>query len=304
MNLRIANIEPLSPTLRKFTLVPDSGELPAAGAGAHILLTITGPDRSWKNAYSLVTGPEDRFHYEIIVRKVAHSRGGSVYLHDHAKPGDTLTVATPQNLFPVQRLAKKHLLIAAGIGVTPFLSYLKTLHAPYELHHCARPEDEAAFNALLPKSPHIIRHTGRNSLNLRALLSTQKLGTHLYVCGPETFMDSVIAEAHHLGWPGANIHSESFGHITGGAPFTARLLRSNLTVEVGPEQSLLEAIEAAGLNPPYLCRGGACGECELPLLAGEADHRDHVLNPEQHAAKSCVFTCVSRAKSPELVLDF
>jgi ferredoxin-NADP reductase len=302
--VRIAEIEPLSATIRKLTLVPETGELPVAGAGSHIILNIPGPDRIWKNAYSLINGPEIRARYQIIVRRVAHSRGGSAWLHDHAQIGQNLTIGAPQNLFPIDRLAKNHLLLAAGIGITPFLSYLPALRAPFELHHCGKAEDEAAFAALLPRSRHIIQHTGRNSLNLRALLGAQKLGTHLYVCGPELFMDMVIAEATHLGWPGDKIHSESFGHVTGGAPFIAHLRRSGISVQVGPEQSLLEAIEAAGLAPPYLCRGGACGECELPLMDGTPDHRDHVLSAEQRAANSCILTCVSRALSPELALDY
>jgi len=304
MIVRIAGIETLSASIRKFTLVPEAGELPAAGAGSHIILDIPGPDRVWKNAYSLINSPEVREHYQIIVRRVAHSRGGSAWLHDHAKTGQKLTIGAPQNLFPIDRLAKKHLLLAAGIGITPFLSYLPVLRAPFELHHCGKAEDEAAFAALLPEGKHIIQHTGRDTLNLRALLSAQKLGTHLYVCGPETFMDTVITQAHQSGWPGEKIHSESFGHVTGGAPFTAHLRRSGISVPVGPEQSLLEAIEAVGLAPPYLCRGGACGACELPLLEGKADHRDHVLSAEQRAANTCILTCVSRALSPELALDY
>jgi ferredoxin len=53
-----------------------------------------------------------------------------------------------------------------------------------------------------------------------------------------------------------------------------------------------------------LCRGGACGECELPVLEGVPDHHDHVLSDAQHAAGASMMTCVSRAKTPELVLDF
>jgi ferredoxin-NADP reductase len=304
MIVRIAGIEPLSASIRKFTLISEGAELPVAGAGSHIIVDIPGPDRVWKNAYSLINSPEIRTHYQIIVRRVAQSRGGSAWLHEHAQTGQMLAIGAPQNLFPIDRLAKKHLLLAAGIGITPFLSYLPVLRAPFELHHCGKAEDEAAFAALLPTGKHIIQHTGRNSLDLRALLGAQKLGTHLYVCGPERFMDTVIAEAKHLGWPAASIHSESFGHVTGGAPFIAHLRRSGISVAVGPDQSLLEAIEAAGLVPPYLCRGGACGECELPLLGGTPDHRDHVLNPEQRGANACILTCVSRALSPELVLDY
>jgi ferredoxin-NADP reductase len=304
MRLRITEIEPLSPSIAKFTLKPDVGELPVAGAGSHVVVDIPGPGRVWKNAYSLVTSPESRAAYQIIVRRVAHSRGGSAWLHDHAKAGETLNISMPQNFFPVAHLAKKHLLISAGIGITPFLAYLQTLRAPFEWHHTGKAEDAPAFEALLPKSPHITLHTSRNTLNLGALLGAQKLGTHLYICGPEQFTDTALAAARHLGWPEAALHTESFGGATGGAPFTAQLRRSGRTLQVASDQSLLEAIEAAGITAPYLCRGGACGECLLFVLEGMPEHRDHVLSPEQRQANDCMLTCVSRAKTPELVLDF
>jgi ferredoxin-NADP reductase len=302
MNLTIESIAVLSPTIRKFTLA--GAALPGAGAGAHVIVTIPGPGRSWKNAYSLVSSPEDRNQYEIIVRRVANSRGGSAWLHDHAKLGDMLEVSTPQNLFPIARTAKKHLLLSAGIGLTPFLAYLPVLQAPFELHHLGKQEDAEAFRGLLPDQPNITLHTSRNALDLAALLAAQKLGTHLYICGPAAFMDMALALAEKLGWPAAKIHKESFGGATGGAPFIVHLRRSNLTLQVGPDESLLEVLEAAGLAAPCLCRGGACGECELPVLDGVPEHRDHVLSPARRAANTAILTCVSRAQTPELVLDF
>jgi len=304
MKMRIAKILTLSPSIAKFTLQPVSGALPVAAPGAHVIVEIPGPTRIWKNAYSLVSSPEDRGQYEIIVRRVEHSRGGSAWLHGHASAGDVLEVSAPQNLFPINRLAKKHLLLSAGIGLTPFLAYLHTLNAPFELHHLCKPEDEAAFRSLLPNAANITLHTSRNALDLNALLAAQKLGTHLYLCGPDNFMRVALATAQTLGWPDAKIHQESFGGATGGEAFTVHLQRSGLTLEVAPEMSLLETLEAAGLAAPCLCRGGACGECELPVLSGLPDHRDHVLTPERRAANASILTCVSRALSPELVLDF
>jgi dimethylamine monooxygenase subunit B len=305
MKLRIANILALSSSIRKFALEAlDGAELPVAGAGAHVILEIPGPKRAWKNAYSLVSGPNQRNTYEIIVRRVAKSRGGSAWLHDHADAGEVLEVSAPQNLFAPPRTAKKHLLLSAGIGITPFLSYRQVLTAPFELHHCCKQEDAPAFAALLPDATNITLHTSRNSLNLNALLAAKKLDTHLSICGPEDFMDVVLATAQHLGWPASKIHKESFGGATGGAAFTVHLRRSQRTLYVGPNESLLEALEAAGVAPPSLCRGGACGECELAVLEGIPDHHDHFLDDTTHAANTAIMTCVSRAKTPELVLDF
>jgi ferredoxin-NADP reductase len=301
MRVSIAGIETLSGTIKKFTLRGDA-PLPPAGAGAHIIVEIPGTQRVWKNAYSLVSAPGERTQYEIIVRRVAESRGGSAWLHDHAQLGQGLEIGLPQNFFVLPRTAKKFLLLSAGIGITPFLSYLRILNTPYEMHHCCKPEEAEVFGALLPAGATI--HTSRNALNLSALLAAQKLDTHLAVCGPEPFMDAALSAAQHLGWGPARIHSESFGGATGGAPFTVHLARSGRTLAVAHDRTLLEALEEAGLNPPCLCRGGACGECELPVLAGVPEHHDHFLSDTKRADNSAIMTCVSRARTPELTLDF
>lgn len=303
MKLILTQIEVLSPSIKKFALAPVSGTLPVAGAGAHIVLEIQGPARVWKNAYSITSAP-GAGTYEIIVRRVERSRGGSAWLHDHAQLGDTLEVQPPQNFFPPARTARKHLLLSAGIGITPFLSYLHVPGLNYEWHHCGKAEDAAAFKALVPEGAKMTLHTGRNTLDLAGLLAAQKVDTHLSVCGPENFMDFVLAAAEHAGWPGPKIHKESFGGATGGAPFTVHLRRSGQTINVGPEESLLDALEAAGLAPPCLCRGGACGECKLTVLDGVPAHHDHYLSATERAANDAIMTCVSRAQTPELVLDF
>ncbi len=300
MKLTIASIEALSPGLKRFTFT--GAELPWAGPGAHLVLEIPGPGRVWKNAYSLIGAPDGA--YRIIVRRVERSRGGSLWLHDHAKTGDVLEAGAPQNFFNPPRNAKRHLLLSAGIGITPFLAYLQIPGLAYELHHCCKPEEAEAFRALLPQGANAVLHTSRDALNLHKLLASQKLDTHLSICGPEPFMDIIIAAAKSRGWPGAKIHLERFGGATGGKPFIAQLKRSGLTVQVGPEDLLLDALEAAGLNPPSLCRGGACGACRMEILDGTPEHHDHYLSDAERASGKSMMICVSRALTPELVLDF
>lgn len=304
---RIKNIIALSPTIKRisFTPVYDNLFSPAA-AGAHVIVSIPGPTRVWKNAYSLVSAPGVRGSRDIIVRRVAQSRGGSAWLHDHAQIGQELELGPPANLFPIEWTAGRHLLLSAGIGVTPFLSYIAALQqagAEYELHHSCQLSEVNIFEKLLGQAANITIHTGRNSLNFSLLLSRQKLNTHLYICGPAGFMEAATAAAMRLGWPAAKVHLESFGGATGGAPFKVRLARSGITLEVAADESLLEVLEAAGINPPCLCRGGACGECELPVLGGIPEHHDHFLSDAERASGTAIMTCVSRAKTPELILD-
>ncbi len=306
---RVASCESLHPGLRRVVLVPESGGLfPAGSAGAHIRLALRHGDHLWRNAYSVVSPPNCRDSYTIIVRRVANSRGGSAYIHDHLKPGDTVMVDLPVNLFPIATIARKHLMLAGGIGVTPFLSYLPILadnKVKFELHVCCRGDDVAVFTALLAAWPdaHVHPDDGSPALDIGAVLGGQFLGTHLSMCGPEPFMAQITATAAAIGWPAARIHQEFFTGATSGTAFRAVLAQSGITIDVPADQGLLDALEAAGIDAPYMCRGGACGQCYLPVLEGIPEHRDHFLTADQRAANTAIMPCVSRAKSATLVLD-
>jgi ferredoxin len=83
------------------------------------------------------------------------------------------------------------------------------------------------------------------------------------------------------------------------------LARSKVTVHVPPDQSLLESIEAQGVEVPYLCRGGVCGFCQTRVLEldGELIHNDHFLSDADKAKRNTIMPCVSRARCKSLVLD-
>jgi ferredoxin len=85
--------------------------------------------------------------------------------------------------------------------------------------------------------------------------------------------------------------------------FSVRLRRSGLTIEVGADESILEAVERAGLMPAFSCREGACGTCETVVLAGRPDHRDGVLSDDERARGRTMMICVSRSLDPLLELD-
>jgi ferredoxin-NADP reductase len=305
----VAGVDSMAPGLRRVAFTPaDGGLFPAASAGAHIVVELRGGERTWRNPYSLTSPPGSRRHYSIIVRRAAASRGGSAYIHDHLEVGQAVLLGGPNNLFWPATRARRHLMLAGGIGVTPFLSYLAAFseagHA-YELHLRCKAAEEAAFRSLLSPWPDVHVHaSGRDTaFDATAILQAQPLGTHVYLCGPEGFMAQMTAAARSLGWPASRIQQEFFGGGATGRPFSAVLARAGLTVHVGEDQSLLEALEQAGVDAPCLCRGGACGQCRLPVLQGSPDHRDHFLTQEERARGDAIMTCVSRALSDMLVLD-
>lgn len=309
LTLRVAEVEVLAPTLKRLVLeAADGGRLPTASAGAHISLTLDGLDGALvRNSYSLVSGHGEGDRYELIVRRVARSRGGSHHVHDRIGVGSTVEATVPHNLFPLNSQARKHLLIGGGIGITPMLSYLPVLRARgalLELHQIAAAGEVALFRALIGtrEGDDLHVHAGRRALDIDAVLARQPLGTHVHVCGPAALMDKVEATAAALGWPASHVHRENFG-AAGGAPFIARLARSGRDIPVGPDETMLAALEAAGVPVPSLCRGGACGECLTHVVGGVPEHRDHYLTEDEKNSGELVMPCVSRARSDILVLD-
>ncbi|WP_232280963.1 PDR/VanB family oxidoreductase [Novosphingobium nitrogenifigens] len=306
--LRVARTELLSPTLKRIVLeAADGGLLPPAAAGAHITLTLpVDPDgKPVRNSYSLVSASGQA--YELIVRRAVRSRGGSHYVHDRLGEGAVLEATIPHNLFPLSNVARKHLLIGGGIGITPMLSFLSALRASdarVELHQVAASDEAGVFTALLGPRPgdEIHVHAGRGGLDLAELLAVQPLGTHVYTCGPAALMDAVVAQAKALGWPASHVHREDFG-AAGGEPFVVRLAKSGQDVAVDAEETMLEALERVGAPVRSLCRGGACGECVVSVVEGVPEHRDHYLSDAEKASGLLVMPCMSRACSDVLVLD-
>jgi dimethylamine monooxygenase subunit B len=305
--VRVRAIEPLSPTLKHIVLQPaDGGLLPTSMPGAHLALILPGEKRDYRNSYSITTKPDERSRYEIIVRRTANSRGGSDFIHAELKPGGILASAIPNSQFPLQNLARKHLLIGGGIGITPFLSFFPVLRARsewLEMHQFCAPGEVSVFERLLEPfaGPDIQVHASRQAISLTDLLARQPLGTHVYCCGPSGLMDAVRDTALALGWPPMRVHLESFGAF-GGESFRVKLSQSSREIPIGEHESMLEALENAGVEMPSLCRGGACGECLSTVLDGIPDHRDHFLTADEKAEGRLVMPCVSRAKTPTLTL--
>ena len=178
-----------------------------------------------------------------------------------------------------------------------------------ELHYYVQSREMGAYIAdletLMGDKVHIHVTGSAPNMDLAPLLARQPLGSHLYICGPKGMIKAAIGQAETAGWPDDTVHFEEFLAPSPGQPFTVDLAKSNKRVAVGERQSLLEALEAADVNPPYMCRGGACGQCETNILAceGEIEHRDHWLDDDQRASKTKIMPCVSRFRGTKLVLD-
>lgn len=298
-----------------FELVPvDGGTLPAFSAGSHIDVHLPG---DLVRQYSLCNDPADSHRYMIGVLKDAATRGGSRAMHERVHEGDRLEISTPRNHFLLAHEAQRHLLLAGGIGITPILCMAERLSATgaaFELHYGTRSRQRTAFLERIERSnfaPKVHFHfddgEAAQKMDLATLLSAPQAGTHVYVCGPQGFIDAALGLARAAGWPAAQLHYEFFGAApTASADdgsFEVQLASSGRVIAVAKDQSVVQALAAAGVEVMTSCEQGVCGTCLTRVLEGEPDHRDQYLTPEEQAANDQFTPCCSRAKSARLVLD-
>lgn len=309
----VTDIVPLNDLVTRFKFErADGGLLPTFSGGAHTVIEMKDGETTRLNPYSLMSDPADRHAYTISVRRDDAGRGGSLFLHKNVRIGDEMVISYPVNLFALDLRAHKHLMIAGGIGITPFLAQIKQLSATngrFELHYACRNQALGSYvddlTTAHPNNVHVYFDDDGQALDLENLLDGQPLGTHIYICGPKGMINWVRDTAERLGWPREAVHYEEFLAPQSGKPFTVKLAKSDLEFEVGEHQSLLEAIEAAGVDAPYLCRGGACGQCETDVLEadGEILHRDHWLEDDEKESGKKIMPCVSRFEGRIIVLD-
>ena len=309
----VSAVVPLNELVTRFEFKRTDGkDLPTFSGGAHTVVQMQDDDRTRLNPYSLMSDPADTSSYAISVRRDDEGRGGSLFMHQRVKVGDAMKISFPVNLFSLDLRARKHLFFAGGIGITPFLSMIEQLermNGNWELHYSVRSEALGSYVDVLsykyPNKVHIYYDDQGDAIALEDLLDGQTLGTNAYVCGPKGMIDWVHATASAAGWPDAQVHSEEFTAPQPGKPFSVRLCKSDKTIEVGEQESLLEALEREGVEAPFLCRGGACGQCETNVVSfdGEFIHRDHWLDQEQHASGKKIMPCVSRFVGTSLELD-
>jgi ferredoxin-NADP reductase len=312
-NVRVARIDTVAENIKRFELVSMNDEpLPVFSAGSHIIVTMREGEHVWRNPYSIMGATNENRGYVISVQRSSESRGGSEYMHTKVDIGSHLEISEPVNLFALAHKARKHIFIAGGIGITPMLAMLdfcKKAKASCELHYAVRSDEAGAFCRDLADEAdhgvHVYRSNRGERIPLAAILGNQPLGTHVYICGPQRMIDWALDVTKHEGWPEENVHYERFSTPPPGKPFEIEVQSTGERITVGDHQSALEALEQAGVDAPYLCRGGACGQCITRVIdsSGALVHNDHYLTDEEKKDGKQIAICVSRADGGCLTLD-
>ena len=289
---------------------PDGGALPAWHPGAH--LDIRLPSGRLRQ-YSLCGEPGLRNAYRIAVRRIPHGGGGSVEVHDTLDVGTAVTTSGPRNAFPLSvpgygSPARRLRFIAGGIGITPILPMLslaEQLGVDWSMIYTGRTLESIPFLD-------DVRRFGRR-VTIRTddadglptpddLLGECPSGTTVYVCGPPLLLSCIRDRL--VGRDDVQLHFERFAAapVIDGHTF-AVTTSSGVNTDVGADETLLAALQRAGVDPPYSCRQGFCGTCRTRVLDGAVEHRDTLLT-EAERASGMMLTCVSRAPAGgHLTLD-
>lgn len=309
----LSRIEEPTLNTRVLSLVAPGGRhLPGFSGGSHITVVIPTDDGTpLRNAYSLMSSPYDTSSYQIAVRRLDSGRGGSRWLHSISE-GETLSITPPVNLFPLHKLGRLHVFIAGGIGITPVFPQVEELARAgdaFEVHLTVHDEAHAGLarrlQGLYGERVHVALSGRDGRPDFTSILAKRPLGSHMYVCGPSSMIEDARAAARDLGWSASHIHFEHFIEQKTGVPFEVLLARRGVTLAIPPEASILEVLEANDIPIPYLCRGGACGQCETRVIEarGKLEHNDVWLSDDVKARNSHVMPCISRMDAGTLVLD-
>lgn len=312
LELRVHALAWEAPGITRFELRdPGGASLPPFSAGAHIDVHVK-PD--CVRQYSLCNDPAERDRYVIAPQREEKGRGGSIALHDGVRVGDVITVSAPRNHFPLAAGARRHVLLAGGIGVTPMMAMVAHLEregGAYRLYYCTRSRERTAFldrlAPLVAQGKVVVHHDGGDpsrGLDLRELLREPEPGTHVYYCGPAGFMEAVRDATSH--WPAESVHFEYFTPpASPGAaaqrPFTIHLERSGVDLAVPADKTIVQVLRENGVFIETSCENGVCGTCLTRYLEGEPEHRDFVLDESDR--REFVMVCCARAKSDVLTLD-
>ncbi len=308
---RIVALRDLSPDIRAIDIAPD-GACPAPTPGAHLKVAVMIGDRPDQRSYSVVSTPAEGV-YRIAVKRLETSRGGSKYMWS-LEPGARLSISGPDNHFNLTPGSHERLLIAGGIGITPIFAQAMALArsgANFRMLYGARDRADFAFGdelaeALGDRLKLFANKAGEN-IDLLSEFSRLSATAEAYVCGPIGMLEAAKRAWSEAGRPRERLRFETFG-ASGAWPtkaFRVNIPRLGKEILVPETQSMLEALEAAGVETMYDCRRGECGLCALPILSAEGvvDHRDVFFSDAEKARNDKLCACVSRIYGESVTID-
>ncbi len=311
MRVELTKVDKMTSDVTKYEFSTlDGAPLPKWTAGAHLDVLVS-PE--FLRQYSMSGDPSDRNTYQIGVLREDEGRGGSALLHRIFNEGRKVFISKPINHFELDETATKTFLMGGGIGITPMIAFAHRLHAmgkPFELHYSASTRAGAGYLddlAAMPWADHVHYHFSDEGTraDLEAVLEGYQDGWHVYTCGPDRYMDSVIHAAERQGFPEGARHLEYFSVPEQpeyeNHPFTLKLAKSGRELTVPADKDAAQVLNEAGFHVDVKCADGICGVCKCDVISGDIEHRDFVLSKKQR--EGAIILCQSRAARADGVIE-
>jgi len=334
--LKVARIFQETPAVRTFRLVsPDSSKFPFEYLpGQYLNVSFTIDKQKITRSYTIASSPTREGYCELTVKREEHGIS-SKHLHDKIREGDLITISAPAGRFTFTGAESDNILmIAGGVGITPLMSkirYLTDIAWPGEISllYAVKSERDIIFreelDSLRKRFPnfHLLvtlsrqqsatgEHAcGRITPALLKRFIAQPSTQRVHICGPESMMEAVLPMLSELGLSESQVKRESFvrpalaaisdaeavaEQSQGNGTASITFSKSKKTKEMTKSQTVLEASEELGIDIPYDCRSGICGQCKTRLISGRVvmDVRDalDLMDRSNNIILSCQARCV------------
>jgi len=294
-----------------------------------------------RRSYSISSSPELNEALSITVKRIPNGEFSRWFI-DKAEVGDLLTTTGASGFFtlpePVEKF-KQYVFIAAGSGITPVYSLIKTLLNKHPLAHVlliysntssgttifytALKSLQSAFydrlqiEFLFSKSGDLWR--ARLSFSLLEMLIKEYVKdplnkTIFYLCGPYNYMQKAIIELKREGVLAENIRKENFlttKPVLRNRPpdlnvhqVTLRRNGQQYQFNVQYPVSILRQAKMEGIELPYSCEAGRCGSCAVTCKSGKVWMQNNEVLLDEEIEKGRVLTCTGFPIDGDVVLDY
>jgi 3-ketosteroid 9alpha-monooxygenase subunit B len=282
--------------------------------------------------YSLSSSPECGDRPAITVKR---SEGGyaSNWILDWVRAGTVLDLLPPAGTFCPPSLDGDFLLLAAGSGITPVMSILKSALAAGRgrvvLVYANRDERSVIFGPALRRLASgaggrlVVVHwldslLGAPSAAAIAALVRPYVSGEAFICGPDPYLALVREALGRLGVPGSRVHVERFlsladnpfeavAVVRDGAPaatLSVTLDGATTRLPWAPGTRMLDVLIEAGLDAPYSCRQGICGACACQLTGGEVEMAHNEVLEAADLADGYILACQAVALTSQVSITY
>ncbi|MFN5911320.1 MAG: 2Fe-2S iron-sulfur cluster-binding protein [Bacteroidota bacterium] len=302
--------------------------------GQHLEVIIPIGGKEERRSYSICSETNEPLSFAV---KSVENGLVSKWFNEELKAGMQLTVSEPKGSFVLPSDAKNIVAVAAGSGITPIMAMAKAIETHggnMRLFYGNRTRTSIIFKSVLDGlkntfTTHFLSaedaegfEKGRIDKDtftqlLKSDLSLLRADAY-FLCGPEEMIIATVDVLNFFGVPEKKIHFELFTppvlmkqekespNTFSGISHVKVILDGDVTqLDLSAKgKTILEAVEAAGLDAPYSCKGGVCSSCRAKVLIGNAVMTNNYSLTDEEVKKGYILTCQAHPATEELTVSY